>query len=109
MLRSFPVKRKLFANKKNKAQMLKSLLAVVVSLHVSFPRIMTFELLAAERALVARGEVGVDRLYVLSHVVHVPAPLATQQALEAPSIASPLAVGLEVGIRIWVGAFSDST
>ena len=52
---------------------------------------------------------GVGSLYMLPHVVHVPAPLATQQALEASSITCPLAVGLEVAIRIWVGAFSDLT
>jgi len=42
-------------------------------------------------------------LNVLPHVVHIPAPFATQQTYNTAAINSLLAVGLQVVVRIWEG------
>ena len=49
----------------------------MVLFHVYFPTVMTLELLGTELADIARGEVCMGCLYVLPHVVHISAPLAT--------------------------------
>ena len=63
---------------------------------------MTLELLCTELAVISGGEVGVDSLDVLPHVVHVPAPLSTQLTNNTGTalINIPLAVGLQVVVSV---------
>ena len=77
----------------------------MILFHVDFPTIMTLELLGTELADIAGGEVCMGSLYVLPHVVHIPAPFATQQTNDTTAINSLLAVGLQVVVRIWEGIF----
>ena len=75
----------------------------MVLFHVDFPTVVTLELLGTELAVIARGEVCMGSFNVLSHVVHIPAPLSTQQTNNTAPINSLLAVGLQVVVRIWEG------
>ena len=77
----------------------------VILFHVDFPTVMTLELLGTELAVIARREVWMCSLNVLPHVVHIPAPLSTEQTNNTAPIQSLLAVGLQVVVRIWEGIF----
>jgi len=72
----------------------------MILFHVDFPTVMALELLGTELADIAWGEVCMGRLNVLPHVVHIPAPFATQQTDNTAAINSLLAVGLQVVVRI---------
>ena len=74
----------------------------MILFRVQFPTVMALELLCTELAVISGGEVGVDGLNVLPHVVHVPAPLATQLTNNTGTalINIPLAVGLQVVISV---------
>ena len=73
----------------------------MILFHVDFPTVMTLELLVTMLAVISRGEVGMRSLYVHPHVVHIPAPLATQQTNNTSTTAINilLAVGLHVVVR----------
>ena len=77
----------------------------MILFHVDFPTIMTLELLGTELADITGGEMCMGSLNVLPHVVHIPAPFATQQTNDTTAINSLLAVGLQVVVRIWEGIF----
>lgn len=75
----------------------------MILFHVDFPTVMALELLGTELADIAWREVCMGSLNVLPHVVHIPAPFATQQTDNTAAINSLLAVGLQVVVRIWEG------
>ena len=64
---------------------------------------MALELLGTQLTLIARGEVCMRRLKVLSQVVHIPASLPAQQANYATAINGLLAVRLHMLVRICEG------
>ena len=72
----------------------------MILFHVDFQTVMILELLGTELAHIARGKVFMGSLYVLPHLVHIPAPLATQETNKTTTISSLLAVGLQVIVRI---------
>ena len=77
----------------------------MILFHVDFPTVMTLELLGTELADITGGEMCMSSLNVLPHVVHIPAPLSTEQTNNTAPIQSLLAVGLQVVVRIWEGIF----
>ena len=75
----------------------------MILFHVDFQTVMALELLGTKLAEITRGEVCMGSFYVFSHVVHIPALLATEQANNTTAITSLLAVGLQMVVRIWEG------
>ena len=79
----------------------------MVFLHVNLPAVVALKLLATCLTFIARGELWMGRLNVLSHVVHVPSPLAAHQAEVARAFRGSLTVGLQVPIWIWEGSLQS--
>ena len=79
----------------------------MVFLHVNLPAVVALKLLSTCLTFIARGELWMSRLNVLSHVVHVPSPLAAHQAEVARAFRGSLTVGLQVPIWIWEGSLQS--
>ena len=72
----------------------------MILFHVDFQTVMILELLGTVLANIARGKMLIGSLYVLPHLIHISAPLSTQETNKTTAISSLLAVGLQMVVRI---------